>query len=121
MSELPETRSYSGPSILIAAVVGVAVAVLSIWWAAGFGPFYEVLFRIQPTVAGGGVGADFVAGNELGSLKFLIFAIHLADFVMGMFILAMVFVHWAAFRRLAARMRQPGNAGEAVTDGGENR
>jgi hypothetical protein len=42
---------------------------------------------------------------------------------MGLFILFMVFLHWAAFRRIAARMKQPGESDSAstsvATDGGE--
>ncbi|MFC7233706.1 hypothetical protein [Halosegnis marinus] len=122
MSELPETRSYGGLSILVSAVVGVAAALGSIWWASGFGPFYETLFRVGPTVAGGGVGTDWVEGNTIAELDFLIALIHAADVLMGVFILFMVFLHWSAFRRIAARMRQPGeqaDAGDVVADGGE--
>jgi hypothetical protein len=32
---------------------------------------------------------------------------------MGVFILFMVFLHWASFRRLAARMRHPGEGESA--------
>ncbi|WP_178916958.1 hypothetical protein [Natronomonas gomsonensis] len=114
--ETPEVDGYSPISVLISAVVGIAVALLSVWWASGFGPFYETLFRVNPTVEGGGVGSDWVAGNTIPSLDFLIALIHAADVIMGVFILFMVFLHWASFRRLAARMRHPGESesGEAV-------
>jgi hypothetical protein len=123
MSELPETRGYGGLSILVSAVVGVVATLVLIWWASGFGPFYETIFRVGPTVEGGGVGADWVTGNTVTSLDFLIALIHAADVIMGLFILFMVFLHWAAFRRIAARMKQPGESDSAstsvATDGGE--
>jgi hypothetical protein len=124
--ETPDVEGYSPISVLVSAVVGVAVALLSVWWASGFGPFYETLFRVNPTVEGGGVGSDWVAGNTIPSLDFLIALVHAADVIMGVFILFMVFLHWASFRRIAARMRHPeeGNGGDAVMadgsgDGGE--
>jgi len=124
--ETPDVEGYSPISVLVSAVVGVAVALLSVWWASGFGPFYETLFRVSPTVEGGGVGSDWVAGNTIPSLDFLIALVHAADVIMGVFILFMVFLHWASFRRIAARMRHPeeGNGGDAVMadgsgDGGE--
>jgi hypothetical protein len=114
--ETPEVDGYSPISVLVSAVVGIAVALLSVWWASGFGPFYETLFRVSPTVEGGGVGSDWVAGNTIPSLDFLIALVHAADVIMGVFILFMVFLHWASFRRLAARMRHPeeSESGEAV-------
>lgn len=124
--ETPDVDGYSPISVLISAVVGVTVALLSVWWASGFGPFYETLFRVNPTVEGGGVGSDWVAGNTIPSLDFLIALIHAADVIMGVFILFMVFLHWASFRRIAARMRHPGEeASEAVMadgsgEGGES-
>ncbi|WP_231753972.1 hypothetical protein [Natronomonas sp. CBA1123] len=113
--ETPEVDGYSPISVLVSAVVGIAVALLSVWWASGFGPFYETLFRVSPTVEGGGVGSDWVAGNTIPSLDFLIALVHAADVIMGVFILFMVFLHWASFRRLAARMRHPeeSESGEA--------
>lgn len=124
--ETPDVEGYSPISVLVSAVVGIAVALLSVWWASGFGPFYETLFRVSPTIEGGGVGSDWVAGNTIPSLDFLIALIHAADVIMGVFILFMVFLHWASFRRIAARMRHPGESesGEAVMadgagDGGE--
>jgi hypothetical protein len=114
--ETPEVDGYSPISVLVSAVVGIAVALLSVWWASGFGPFYETLFRVSPTVEGGGVGSDWVAGNTIPSLDFLIALVHAADVIMGVFVLFMVFLHWASFRRLAARMRHPeeSESGEAV-------
>jgi hypothetical protein len=114
--ETPDVDGYSPISVLVSAVVGIAVALLSVWWASGFGPFYETLFRVSPTVEGGGVGSDWVAGNTIPSLDFLIALVHAADVIMGVFILFMVFLHWASFRRLAARMRHPeeSESGEAV-------
>ena len=111
--ETPDVDGYSPVSVLVSALVGVVVAVLSVWWASGFGPFYETLFRGGPTVDGGGVGADWVAGNTIPALDFLIALIHAADVIMGVFVLFMVFLHWASFRRLAARMGHPGG-GEAA-------
>ncbi len=114
--ETPDVEGYSPISVLVSAVVGIAVALLSVWWASGFGPFYETLFRVSPPVEGGGVGSDWVAGNTIPSLDFLIALVHAADVIMGVFILFMVFLHWASFRRLAARMRHPeeSESGEAV-------
>lgn len=110
-----------GVAVLVSAVVGIAVAIATIWWASGFGTFYEGLFRVAPTVRGSGVGADWTTGNTMPLLDFLIALTHAADVIMGAFILLMVFIHWAAFRRLADRMQQTtrGEQGTAVaTDGG---
>jgi len=119
--DLPETSGYSRVSVVISAIVGLALAVVSVWWAAGTAVFYEGLFRVSPTVQDGGIGADWVAGNTVPWLDFLVAVVHAADVLMGLFILLMVFIHWAAFRRLAARMQGPGEErSEAVaTDGGE--
>ena len=121
--QLPEedAATYSRTAIVASAVVSVAVTAVLAWVASGFGVFYEGLFRVGPTVEDGGVGADWVAGNTIPALDFLIALVHAADVIMGVFILFMVFLHWASFRRLAARMRQPGEAREAsgvATDGG---
>ncbi|WP_280536103.1 hypothetical protein [Halopenitus sp. POP-27] len=124
--ETPEVEGYSPIAVFVSAIVGIAVAVLSVWWASGFGPFYETLFRVDPTIEGGGVGTDWVAGNAIPALDFLIALIHAADVLMGVFILVMVFLHWASFRRIAARMRHPETDEEPETvmadgsgDGGE--
>ncbi|WP_423750731.1 hypothetical protein [Salinirarus marinus] len=112
--DLPETKTYSRWAVLASAVGGFVVAALATWWATGNAVFYEELFRIAPTVEGGGVGTDWVAGNTVPVLDFAIALVHAADFLMGVFILFMVFVHWGAFRRLAGRMR----SSDVVTDGG---
>jgi len=119
--DLPETSGYSKVSVIFSAVAGLALAAGSVWWAAGTAVFYEGLFRVNPTVAGGGIGTDWVVGNTFPWLDFLVALIHAVDVLMGVFILLMVFIHWAAFRRLATRMKQPGErTAEAVaTDGGE--
>jgi len=119
--DLPETSGYSKVSVVISAIVGLVLAVVSVWWAAGTAVFYEGLFRVSPTVAGGGIGTDWVVGNTVPWLDFLVAVVHAADVLMGLFILLMVFIHWAAFRRLAGQMQSPDEgASEAVaTDGGE--
>ncbi|MFC7166194.1 hypothetical protein [Halospeciosus flavus] len=108
-------------AVLVSAVVGFAVAIGVTWYVSGpADTFYEAIFRIGPTVEGGGVGADFVVGNTMPSLKLLIDVIHFVDFAMGFFILLMLFIHWGAFRRLAARMQPPAGEETVATDGGEN-
>lgn len=118
--DLPETSSYGRVQVLISAAVGIIVAFVSVAWAAGNAVWYEDLFRVSPTVEGGGIGSDWIAGNTIPALDFLIAFVHAADVLMGIFILLMVFIHWAAFRRLASRMRQPGEESgrEVVADGG---
>jgi uncharacterized membrane protein YqhA len=118
--DLPEVSGYSRVSVLISAVVGLAVAGLSLFWAQGFRIGYESLYRVNPTVGGGGIGADWVVGNTIPALDFLIALIHAADVILGAFILVMVFIHWAAFQRLAGQMREPGeDVSEPVAaDGG---
>jgi hypothetical protein len=122
MSDLPETSDYSRLTIAVNAVIAVAVTAVILWWATGFAVNTEELFRVGPTVEGGGVGTDWVVGNNIGWLVGAIKLVHLADVVMGIFILLMVFVHWGAFRRLAAQMQPPESVraarDEAVTDGG---
>jgi hypothetical protein len=121
VSEYPEVDGYPGWAVLVSAVVGLAAAVLAIWAASGFALSTEAMFRVAPTVEGGGVGAEWVTGNQIAWLDFLVALTHAADVIMGLFILFMVFLHWASFRRLAARMRTPGERRrEAVApDGGE--
>ncbi|KYH27884.1 hypothetical protein HAPAU_05590 [Halalkalicoccus paucihalophilus] len=108
----------------ISAVLALALAVGSVWLIGVRAIQFEALQRVRPTVEGGGVGTGWVQGNTEPILNWLITLIHLADVVMGVFILVMVFVHWIAFRRLAARMRPPDaprRSGEAVaTDGSGN-
>ena len=121
---LPETSGYSSVAIAVNAVIAIAVTLVVLWWASGFGPFYETIFRIDPTVSGAnaGVGADWTSGNQIVWLDFAIAITHAADVIMGVFILFMVFLHWGAFRRLAARMRTPGEPRESdetvAADGG---
>jgi len=120
--ELPEVSGYKRSHVVVSAVVGIAVALLSVWWAQGFNVFYESLYRVNPgTGAADGIGADWVAGNSIPALDFLIALIHAADVILGLFILVLVFLHWAAFRRLAGKMRQPGerSTDAVATDGGE--
>lgn len=114
-----------GVAILVSTLVGFAVAVVAYWWVGGWAGnevFFEQLFRVQPTVEGGGVGTDWVLGNTVPWLDALIAIVHAADVLMGVFILGIMFLHWAIFRRLAGRMRRPVDrqTGEAMaTDGGE--
>ena len=120
--ELPDTAGYERWHVGVSAVVGIVVALFSVWWAQGFNVFYESIYRVDPGAgAGNGIGADWAAGNSIPALDFLIALIHAADVIMGIFILVMVFLHWAAFRRLAGQMQQPGeDVTDAVAaDGGE--
>lgn len=118
--ELPEVTGYARWQVAVSAVVGVAVAVLSVWWVSGFTVSVESLYRVSPTVSGGGVGSDWVAANTIPALDFLIALVHAADVLMGLFILIIMFIHWAAFRRFAGMMRQPdeGVADGVAADGG---
>jgi len=111
-----------GVAVLASAVVGLAVATASVWFVSGYNVDFERLFRIQPTVGGGGVGTDFVQGNTDPAFGWLIGLIHVADVLLGLFILVMVFIHWASFRRLAARMKPPTRGNESnrvAADGGQ--
>lgn len=111
-----------GLGVVVSAIVGILVAGVSYWVVQGIGPFFEEMARIQPTVEDRGVGSDWVVGNTDPLLDALIALVHAADVIMGVFILVMVFIHWAAFRRLADRMEQPDEASTADTvavDGGE--
>ncbi|TYL35865.1 hypothetical protein CV102_25500 [Natronococcus pandeyae] len=107
----------------ISLAFGFALAIGSVALVSGRAPFFEDLLRVRPTVEGGGVGADWVVGNTEPLLEWMIVLVHFADVVMGIFILLIVFIHWAAFRRLAARMQPPGARAReretaAATDGG---
>ena len=119
---LPETNGYPRAAIAINAVIAVAVTALILWWAADFAVFYEELFRIAPAAEGAnaGVGSDWTSGNQIVWLDFLIAVTHAADVIMGVFILFMMFLHWGAFRRLAAKMQQPGETDRSTVaaDGG---
>ncbi|ADB61228.1 hypothetical protein Htur_2350 [Haloterrigena turkmenica DSM 5511] len=108
----------------LSALFGLALAVGAAAFVTGRAPFFEDVMRVRPTIEGGGVGADWVVGNTGPILEAAITLVHLADVVMGIFILLMVFIHWAAFRRLATRMRPPAGSSRAresaaATDGGE--
>ncbi len=119
--DLPEVEGYERWQVYVSALVGIVVAVLLVWAASGFALFYEELFRVGPTAEGAsaGVGADWVAGNTIPWLDALVALTHAADVLMGLFILFLLFLHWAAFHRLASRMRQPGETESAVAaDGG---
>ena len=113
-----------GIALAVSLLFGFALAVGSILLVAWLDPSFEGLLRIHPTDPGGGVGAGWAAGNADFWLNLLITLVHLADVVMGIFILLMVFVHWAAFRRLAARMQPPGGRPRdrrtPATDGGSS-
>ncbi|WP_200530272.1 hypothetical protein [Halorubrum sp. LN27] len=105
------------------AVFGLALATGSVWFFSSQGIWHEALMRVHPTLSGGGVGASWEAGVTNTVLTFLIDFIHVADVVMGIFILLLMLIHWTAFHRLASRMRPPAGTGmetEApVADGGE--
>ncbi|WP_306059416.1 hypothetical protein [Natronococcus wangiae] len=107
----------------ISLAFGFALAIGAVALVSGRAPFAEQLLRVRPTVEGGGIGSGWIAGNTEPLLEWLIVLVHFADVVMGIFILLMVFIHWAAFRRLAARMQPPGTRARerettAATDGG---
>lgn len=121
-SELPEIRGYARWEVAVSAIIGVAIAFLSVWFVSGGTVSVETLYRVSPTVSGGGVGSDWVAANTTPALDFLIALIHAADVILGVFILVLFFLHWAAFRRLASQMRQPNErAPEGVATDGGNR
>lgn len=108
-------------AVLVSALVALAITALSYWVVQGFSLFYEEFPRVQPTIENRGVGADWIQGNTDPALDALIALVHAADVILGVFILVMVFLHWAAFRRLATKMRRPdeGRPPEAVAaDGG---
>lgn len=107
-------------AVVISAIVGIVVAVGSLIVVQGFDVFFERLPRIQPTVEGGGVGTDWVAGASEPMLALVIKLLHVVDLLMGVFILLMVFIHWGAFRRIASRM-QPAVDRPTATDGGTTR
>lgn len=105
----------------ISAVFGLVLAVGSIWFVGEQGVWFEALQRVRPTVAGGGVGSSWEAGVEMFVLNAAIDIIHLADIVMGIFILLVLFVHWGAFHRLGSRMKPPASQDPdpTIADGGE--
>ena len=120
-------KGYSAIAVVVSALIGIVVAVGSVWavsvlWGGSGSTLWEQLFRVGPTVQGGGVGADWTSGNTIPVLDFLIAITHAADVLLGVFILVLVFLHWASFRRLAGMMRGPGSGERAegvATDGGE--
>ena len=123
---MSDNAGYSAIAVAVSALVGLVVAVGSVWavtvlWGGSQVTLWEQLFRVGPTVQGGGVGADWTAGNTIPALDFLIALTHAADVLLGVFILVLVFLHWASFRRLAGMMRGPGRGSRAegvATDGG---
>lgn len=106
----------------ISAVLALVIAAGSVWLIGVRAIQFEALQRVRPTVDGGGVGAGWIEGNTKPALDWLITLVHFADVIMGVGILVMLFIHWIAFRRLAARMRPPDaprRSSDAVaTDGG---
>ncbi|WP_129112837.1 hypothetical protein [Halegenticoccus tardaugens] len=112
-----------GVAFAASAVAAIALGVGSVLFVGERAVVTEGLMRVRPTVEGGGVGAGWVAGVTNEALGFLIKAVHAADAVMGVFILVMVFVHWAAFHRLADRMQPPEGSRTGATgdDGGGDR
>ncbi|WP_436344268.1 hypothetical protein [Natronorubrum sp. FCH18a] len=107
----------------LSALIGLVLAFGAVALVSGRAPLFEDVLRVRPSVEGGGVGADWIVGNTEPVLEALIAIVHFADVVLGIFILVMVFVHWAAFRRLAARMQPPDARARtqetaAATDGG---
>ncbi|MFQ3320123.1 MAG: hypothetical protein ACI8UR_000475 [Natronomonas sp.] len=106
----------------VSVVFGLALATGSVWYVGQQGIWFEALQRVRPALAGGGVGADWEYGIEIALLNGLIELIHIADILLGIFILLLVFVHWAAFHRLAAQMQPPEGEQTAseptIADGG---
>lgn len=126
MSETESGGLSDRAALFASTVFGIVVASGSVWLVGEQGVWFEALNRVHPTLGGGGVGSSWEYGVEVAVLRWAIDLIHLADVAMGIFILVMMFIHWAAFHRLAARMRPAAEseaaAGEAaVTDGGEER
>ncbi|MFC4246991.1 hypothetical protein ACFOZ7_08260 [Natribaculum luteum] len=128
-ADLPEVTGYKRWQVYLSAVVALVVSLGIVWWVSGRILGVEEIFRVSPTVEGGGIGTDWLAGNTVTELDLLIALVHAADVIMGVFILVMVFVHWTAFRRLAGRMRQPtreesdavaADGGRPRNDGGES-
>lgn len=105
------------------AIFGLALATGSVWFFSSRGIWHEAVMRVRPTLTGGGVGASWEAGVTNAVLTFMIDFMHVADVVMGIFILFLMLLHWTAFHRLASRMRPPegatGSAETTVADGGE--
>lgn len=100
----------------VSGILALILSVGSVWLIGVQAVHFEALNRVRPTSTGGGVGAGWVEGNTLPALDWMITLVHFADVIMGVFILVMVFIHWIAFRRLAARMRPPGAPRQQRTD-----
>jgi hypothetical protein len=123
---MSDEAGYSAIAVVVSALAGIVVAIgsvlaVSMLWSGSGVTLWEQLFRVGPTVQGGGIGADWTSGNTIPALDFLIAITHAADVLLGVFILVLVFLHWASFRRLAGMMRGPssGERAEGVaTDGG---
>jgi hypothetical protein len=123
-----DSAGYSAAAVVVSAIGGFVVAVVSVWavsmlWGGGGAVLWEQLFRVGPTIKGGGIGTDWVTGNTIPALDLLIALTHAADVILGVFILILVFIHWASFRRLAGQMKEPAQGrGETVAaDGGTER
>ena len=125
VEDAPEVTGYERWHVYVSTAVAIVLSFAITWYVSGLVSSVENIFRVSPTVQGRGIGTDWLVGNTIPALDFLIALIHAADVLMGVFILVMVFVHWAAFRRLAGRMRQPGGEGadalaaDGGTEGGE--
>lgn len=121
--EETSSTGYSTLAVVISAIAGIVAAVGSYLLVKIPGTVTENLYRVQPTVEHRGVGSDWVVSNSDPLLNAMITLIHVADVIMGLFILMIVFINWAAFRRLADRMRQPHEADRraTATDGGSYR
>lgn len=122
-TDLPEVTGYARWEVYLSAAVALVASLGIVWWFSGQILGVEEIFRVSPTVEGGGIGTDWLAGNTVPALDLLIALVHAADAIMGAFILFMVFLHWAAFRRLASRMRRPTRegSGTVAADGGRKR
>ncbi|MGZ0746910.1 MULTISPECIES: hypothetical protein [unclassified Haloparvum] len=125
MSESTDNGGVSDRIAFYGSVVfGLALATGSVWFFNQKMVLVEALQRVHPTVSGGGVGAAWEYGIGVESLNLAIKLLHIADIVLGFFILVMVFIHWASFHRLAAQMKPPAgseaaSSDAAATDGGE--
>lgn len=123
--DAPEITGYRRWQVYVSAAVALVASFAIVWFVSGVGSSLEQLFRVSPTVEGGGIGTDWLVGNTIPALDFLIALTHAADVIMGVFILVIVFIHWGSFRRLASRMRQPDQEGadalaaDGGTSGGE--
>lgn len=122
-TDLPEVTGYVRWKVYLSTAVALIVSLGTVWFVSGRILSVEEMFRVSPTTEGGGIGTDWLAGNTIPTLDLLIALVHAADVIMGVFILFMVFLHWAAFRRLASRMRRPAReeSGPVAAGGGSPR